>query len=173
MDSKIHEHRLTALLILVYQYEFFKKKWELDVCEDIFNFYLKNLKAVNNWDLVDLSTPKIVWDFLLKRDRKILYKLVKSKILWERRVAILATFPFLKNWKFHDLLKISELLLDDEQDLIHKAVWWMLREAWKINQKPIEDFLIKFYDKIPRTTLRYAIERFEESKRKKFLKWEF
>lgn len=173
LDSEIHEERLTALLILTYSYEFSKKQKNSKSCEEIFHFYLKNLKAVNNWDLVDLSAPKIVWNFLQDKDKKILYTLAESKVLWERRVAILSTFVFLKKWDFKDLFALSEILLSDKEDLIHKSVGWMLREAWKMESKPVENFLKKFYKKIPRTTLRYAIEKFEELKRKKFLAWKF
>ncbi|MBS3051808.1 MAG: DNA alkylation repair protein [Candidatus Aenigmarchaeota archaeon] len=159
--SKIHEHRLTSLLILVEKY----KKSDETTKKKIFGFYLKNTKNVNNWDLVDLSAPNIIGNHLLKKDRSVLYKLAKSSNLWEKRIAIISTFEFIKNDEFEDTLKISELLLNDKHDLIHKAVGWMLREIGKRNQYIEEQFLKKHYKKIPRTTLRYAIERFDENKR--------
>jgi len=176
LDSKIHEHRLTAVLILTYQFPKADKKLQ----KKIYNFYLKNAKQINNWDLVDLSAPNIVGEYLQslvchseserRISRKILYKLVKSKNLWERRISILATFTFLRNGDFTDTLKIAEILLKDEHDLIHKAVGWMLREVGKRDQSVEEKFLKKHYQKMPRTMLRYAIERFEEGLRQKYLK---
>ncbi|MFH1682998.1 MAG: DNA alkylation repair protein [Candidatus Woesearchaeota archaeon] len=165
LSSKIHEYRLTALFILVDQY----KKADPKKKKVIFDFYLKNTKNINNWDLVDLSAPNIVGEYLLENDRKILYKLAKSDLLWERRIAVLATFYFIKNNQFEDSLKIAEILLQDKHDLIHKAVGWMLREIGKRNQAVEERFLKKYYHLMPRTMLRYAIERFEEKKRKAYL----
>lgn len=164
LASPIHEHRLTASLILVEQYQNSVDK------RRIYNFYIKNAKGINNWDLVDLTAPKIAGDYLLKRDKSILYKLVKSKNLWERRIAILATFEFIKNNRFNDSLKMAEILLKDEHDLIHKAVGWMLREIGKRDQAVEEKFLKKHYLKMPRTMLRYAIERFSDAKRKYYMK---
>ncbi len=163
--SKIHEYRLTSLLILVEKY----KKSDEITKKKIFDFYLKNTKNVNNWDLVDLSASNIVGNHLLKKDKSVLYKLAKSSSLWERRIAIISTFEFIKNNEFEDALKISELLLDDKHDLIHKAVGWMLREIGKRNQYIEEQFLKNHYNRIPRTTLRYAIERFDENKRNFYL----
>ena len=165
LNSKIHEERLVALLILVEQY----KKVDEANKNKIFDFYLKNTKRINNWDLVDLSAPKIVGRHLLDKDRSILYKFARSANLWERRIAILATFWFINKLQFSDALKIGEILIKDKDDLIHKAVGWMLREIGKRNQKVEEDFLKKFYKIMPRTMLRYAIERFSEDKRKFFL----
>ena len=165
LNSKIHEERLVALLILVEQY----KKVDEANKNKIFDFYLKNTKRINNWDLVDLSAPKIVGRHLLDKDRSILYKFARSANLWERRIAILATFWFINKLQFSDALKIGEILIKDKHDLIHKAVGWMLREIGKRNQKVEEDFLKKFYKIMPRTMLRYAIERFSEDKRKFFL----
>ncbi|MDD3032539.1 MAG: DNA alkylation repair protein [Candidatus Pacebacteria bacterium] len=162
LDSGIHECRLTALLILV---ENFKK----EESEKIIKFYLKNLKNINNWDLVDLSCPNILGKYLLKRDRKILYELSCSDNLWEKRIAIVSTYYFIKNNDFEDTIKISKTLLKEEHDLIHKAVGWMLREVGKRDEKLLIAFLEKEYYNIPRTALRYAIERLEESKRKYFL----
>lgn len=168
LKSKIHEHRLVAVLILV---DKFKKSNESNK-ENIFNFYLKNTGHINNWDLVDLSSDKIIGGFLLNKDKKILYKLVHSKNIWERRISIISTFQFIKNNEFEDTLTISELLLNDKHDLIHKAVGWMLREVGKRDEKVLKDFLKSHYHDLPRTTLRYAIERFEEEERKKWLKRE-
>lgn len=165
VSSKVHEERLIAILILVHKYE----EGGENIKKEIFDFYLQNTKNINNWDLVDLSAPKIVGNYLLNKSRKILYKLVKSKSLWERRIAIVSTFAFIRNNEFEDTLKISELLLSDNHDLIHKAVGWMLREVGKRDEELLKKFLDKNYKKIPRTTLRYAIERFEESERKKYL----
>jgi 3-methyladenine DNA glycosylase AlkD len=164
LNSKIHEHRLTALFILVDLYKKAKNK------KEIFDFYLQNTKGINNWDLVDLSAPQIVGDYLLDKPRKVLYKLAKSKHLWEKRIAILATHAFIKKGEFEDTLKIAEILLKDKHDLIHKAVGWMLREVGKRSQKTEEKFLNKFYKEMPRTMLRYAIERFSEEKRKYYMK---
>ena len=166
LNSKIHEYRLTALLLLIEKY---KKAGEKEK-KKIFNFYLSNTKKINNWDLVDLSAYKIIGDYLLNKPRDILYKLAKSKNLWERRIAIIAAFTFIKNNDFKDCLKISKILLNDEHDLIHKAVGWMLREVGKRDQKVEEKFLNKYYKKMPRVMLRYSIEKFSVKKRKKYLK---
>ena len=165
LSGKIHEFRLTALLILVLKYS----KADDSEKEIIYNFYLKNTKSVNNWDLVDLTAPKIVGDYLLNRDRSILFELVKSDSLWERRIAVLATFCFIKNNDFNDAFSISKMLIQDQHDLIHKAVGWMLREIGKRDQEALEDFLIKYHKQMPRTMLRYSIEKFEEEKRKYYL----
>ena len=166
LNSKIHEYRIAVLRILIEKYQ---KADEKDK-KKIFNFYLKNTKHINNWDLVDISAPNIVGDYLLSKDKKILYKLAKSKNLWERRISIISTFRFIRENQFKDTLKISEILLNDEHDLIHKAVGWMLREIGKRDQKAEEKFLKKYYKTMPRTMLRYAIEKFEENKRKFYLK---
>ena len=168
LKSEIHEHRSCALRILDKKYKIADEKEK----ENIFNFYLENIKYVNNWDLVDLSAPNIVGDFLFKRDKKILYKLVRSENLWERRIAIISTFDFIKKEEFEDVLAISELLLQDTHNLIHKAVGWMLREIGKRDLKVEENFLRQHYKDIPRTMLRYAIEKFPEKERKRYLKGE-
>jgi 3-methyladenine DNA glycosylase AlkD len=165
LESEIHEKRMTALLILVEKFE----KSENEEKRKIFDFYLGHTNYINNWDLVDLSAPKICGAFLQNQNRKILYTLAVSQSLWERRIAIISCFAFIKKNDFKDALKISEMLLQDEQDLIQKAVGWMLREIGKRNPKTEEEFLKKHYKRMPRTMLRYAIERFPEKKRKAFL----
>jgi len=165
LKSKIHEHRLVALLILVKK---FKKGGE-KLRAEIFKAYLKNTRYINNWDLVDLSAPNIVGRHLLDKSRQILYKLVRSKSLWGRRIAVLATFSFIRENDFRDSLRLSEILLKDEHDLIHKATGWMLREIGKRDQAVLERFLRKYYQVMPRTMLRYAIEKFDEKKRKFYL----
>jgi 3-methyladenine DNA glycosylase AlkD len=165
LHSKIHEERLVALYILVHKFENGNDKDKKEVVE----FYLKNLKWVNNWDLVDTSCYKILGNYLLKRDKKILYSLANSNNLWEKRIAIISTYYFIKNNDFTDTLKISKILLKDEHDLIHKAVGWMRREVGKRDLKTQEDFMNKNHKKMSRTTLRYAIEKFSPNKRKYYL----
>jgi len=165
LKSEIHEHRFTALLILVSKYG----KADSTNKEEIFNFYLKNSCYINNWDLVDLSAPKIVGDYLAHKERSTLFKLAKSSSLWERRIAVLATAAFIRNNDFEDALAIVKLLLFDENDLIHKAVGWMLREIGKRDQELLEKFLDKYKSRMPRTMLRYSIEKFREEKRKYYL----
>ncbi|MBL7058842.1 DNA alkylation repair protein [Candidatus Pacearchaeota archaeon] len=166
LKSKIHEHRLVALIILVEKY----KKAGDEEKGNIFNLYLKNTKFINNWDLIDLTAPNIVGEFLLDKKRIILYNLAESKSLWEKRISVLATFTFIRNNEFKDCLRICEILLKDDHDLIHKACGWMLREIGKRDLAVEEKFLKKHYKNMPRTMLRYAIERFEENKRQKYLK---
>ncbi|NMB57201.1 DNA alkylation repair protein [Candidatus Beckwithbacteria bacterium] len=165
LDSKIHEYRLIGLLILTYQYPKADEKQK----EAIFNFYLQNTRNINNWDLVDLSTYKIVGQHLKDKDKKILYKLAKSPDLWKKRIAMISCYTFIKNKDFQDALEIAEILLFDKHDLIHKAVGWMLREIGKLDQKVEENFLQKFYQTMPRTCLRYAIEKFDRQKRDFYL----
>jgi 3-methyladenine DNA glycosylase AlkD len=166
LNSPVHEQRLTGLLILVLQFE----KVDEKLRKFIYNFYLKNAKRINNWDLVDLTAPRIVGGYLLNKNRKILYKLAKSKNLWERRISVLATFMFIREKDFMDAIKIAEILLNDPHDLIHKAVGWMLREIGKRDLRAEEKFLQKHYRTMPRTMLRYAIEKFSEKKRRGYLK---
>jgi 3-methyladenine DNA glycosylase AlkD len=165
LSSKIHEHRLTALFILVHKY----KKADNKEKKKIVDFYLKNTKNINNWDLVDLSAPNILGDYLLENKGDILYKLAKSKHLWEKRISVLATFAFIRENDFKDALKIAEILLKDKHDLIHKAVGWMLREVGKRDLKKEKGFLETHYKGMPRTMLRYAIEKFSDKERKHFL----
>lgn len=167
LKSKIHEHRLVALFILIDIYKRADKKEK----KTIFNLYLKNYKWINNWDLVDLSAPNIVGDYLLDKDRSILYQLARSDNLWKKRISVLATFKFIVNNESKDTLKIAEILLKDKHDLIHKGVGWMLREVGKrISQQEEEIFLKKHYKNMPRTMLRYAIEKFDEKKRRFYMK---
>jgi len=163
--SKFHECRLTSLLILTYQFPLLKEKEK----KSIYNFYIKNINYVNNWDLVDLSAPNIVGAYLTTRSPRSLYNLVKSKNIWHRRIAIISTFYFIKNNKFDDALKICKLLLKDDHDLIHKATGWMLREIGKRNLSLLIKFLDDNYSKMPRTMLRYAIEKLPENRRKHYL----
>lgn len=168
LNNKTHEHRLTALLILVKR--FTNAKQDTKTRKELFTFYIDNKHAVNNWDLVDLSAPHIVGNYLRDKDRKILYKLAKSSDLWDRRIAIVSTLTFIRDKDFFDTLQIAELLLDDKHDLIHKASGWMLREAGKRDQQVLEEFLLKHYKSMPRTMLRYAIERLNETKKRFFMK---
>ena len=167
INHRIHEVRLTGYLILTYQYE----KSDNEKRKDIFDFYLNNLSGCNNWDLVDLSCYKIVGEYVLrnKEKRKILYKLSKSKNLWEQRISIVSTYPMIKRKEFEDTLNISKLLLSHKHDLIHKAVGWMLREVGKQDMNVLRKFLNENINTIPRTTLRYSIERMNESERKGYL----
>jgi 3-methyladenine DNA glycosylase AlkD len=168
LSSKIHEERLLSLLILVEQFQ----KADKIQKGKIFKFYLDNAKNINNWDLVDLSADKIFGNYLFENKDliSILTKLAKSENLWERRISIISTFHFIKQNQFEQTLKISHLLLNDKHDLIHKAVGWMLREIGKRNLQTEECFLRSHYKKMPRTMLRYAIEKFSEEKRQAYLK---
>lgn len=165
LSNRIHEYRLIALLILIGRYR------SADETEkrNIFNLYLKNTQYINNWDLVDLSAPNIIGDYLLKRDRSILYRLAQSENLWERRIAVISTFAFIKADQFDDTFLVAELLLHDRHDLIHKAAGWMLREIGKRDQQKEEIFLRKYAAVMPRTMLRYAVERFDSKKRLSYL----
>ncbi len=165
LNSPVHECRLAALIILTEQYRLAGASQQYK----IYRFYLKNSRHVNNWDLVDLSAPKIVGRYLLNKDKSALYKLAASPNLWQRRIAIVSTLEFIKHQRFRHALKISKILLTDRQDLIHKAVGWMLREVGKRNQPLLEKFLKQHLQQLPRTTLRYAIEKFPEQKRKYYL----
>ena len=165
LKSNIHEFRLTSLLILVLKF----KKEDFDGKRKIVDFYLSYMENMNNWDLVDSSAPYILGDFLFDKDKSILYALARSDNLWERRIAILSTFAFIKNNKFEDALNIAEILLFDKHDLIHKAVGWMLREIGKRDERTEEEFLEKHYRKMPRTMLRYSIEKFDNDKKKFYL----
>lgn len=169
LESKIHEHRFTALEILDMQ---FARASHDSSRHDIVKFYLKNLHRVNNWDLVDTSAPYILGAWLVDKNakhRKVLYKLVRSKNIWERRVAIVSTWMLIRNGQYTDTLAIAEILLRDSHDLIHKATGWMLREVGKRDEATLIKFLDKHASEMPRTALRYAIEKFPTSVRRKFL----
>lgn len=165
LASRFHEERLFALLLLVDKFKRGTNKEQTWV----YRHYLANTQYINNWDLVDSSADKIVGAYLEQRNRKPLYKLAKSKSLWQRRIAIMATFHFIRQDDFKVTLALCELLIDDDQDLIHKATGWMLRETGKHNIEVEMDFLDRFYLVMPRTMLRYAIERFPEADRRAYM----
>lgn len=168
--SKFHEFRLVALLILVAKYE---ATQDNKIKTQIFNFYLKNTKHINNWDLVDLSAARILGEYLFlnQKKRAILFRLAKSKNLWERRMAIVATYAFIQKGRAEETLELSKKLLKDKHDLIHKAVGWMLREVGKrVDRKKLLNFLEVEIKSMPRTALRYAIEHLSPSVRKYYLK---
>lgn len=169
LKNPVHELRLIALTILVEKYQKSKNDQER---KKIYNFYLKNKATINNWDLVDLSVYKIVGDYLLRHleERRILYKLIKSKIIWDRRIAMVSTMAFIRNNESKDVINLAESLLNDQEDLMHKASGWMLRELGKRNKIILKEFLNKNISKMPRTMLRYAIEKFPEKERQKYLK---
>jgi len=165
LQSQIHECRLAALLILSENF----KKAVAENQTNIYSVYLTNTRRVNNWDLVDLSAHHIVGECLQERKKDMLYALARSDNLWERRISIIATYSFIKKGKFDETLKIAEMLLNDQHDLIQKAVGWMLREVGKRDQQAEERFLRKHYKTIPRTALRYAIEKFDKKKKKFYM----
>lgn len=168
LNSKIHEERLISLLMLITK---FNSNPENE--KKCFGFYLSNLKNINNWDLVDLSAPKIIGTFLVNKprnERELLYQLASSESMWERRISIVSTLSFIKNNNFKDTIGISKILLGDKEDLIHKAVGWMLREVGKRDYNLELEFIKENYNQIPRTTLRYAIEKFQVNTRQKVLK---
>ncbi len=163
LHSKVHEERLVALLLYVERFKEEKNR------KTIYGLYLKNIRWVNNWDLVDLSADKIVGTYVFSGDKKILFALARSRNVWERRIAMIATFHFIKQGVFDDALKIAEILVYDRHDLIQKAVGWMLREIGKRSIPTEERFLKKYHKTMPRTMLRYAIERFPEKRRKEYI----
>lgn len=169
IQSKYHDYRMFGLQCLVSKYQKSKTAKER---KEIYDIYIDNTKYINNWDLVDVTCYKVVGEYLKDKDRKILYTFAKSKDLWKQRISIISTYSFIRTNDFKDTLAISKILLNHEHDLIHKAVGWMLREVGKRNQDIEEEFLKKYYMNMPRTMLRYAIERFEEDKRQKYLKGE-
>lgn len=166
LKSEFHEERLLALLLLVDMFKKANNKGK----QAIYTLYLENTRFINNWDLVDSSAEHIVGAYLRGGDKRPIYELAVSDMLWERRISIMSTFHFIKHNEFADTLKIAEILLLDKEDLIHKAVGWMLREIGKRNIETEEKFLKKHCRKMPRTMLRYAIEKFPEPKRRKYLK---
>lgn len=179
LKNPIHEYRTTALGIMKAQWRKALRLRSGQAGEagrkKLYNFYVKNRKHVNNWDLVDISAPTIVGGWMLEhpKERKLLYTFAQSKNLWERRIAILTTLTFIKQKDFTDALAVAELLLKDKEDLIHKAVGWMLREVGKMDEAALIAFLKKHYSSIPRTALRYSIEKFPPSKRQQYLKGAF
>ena len=166
LQSPVHEKRLLALIILVNAYQ----RGDDAEREEIYALYLAQLDRVNNWDLVDSSAPYIVGPHLLNRSRKILFRLARSKNLWHRRVAMLAMFYFIRQNDFADALRLAELLRDDEHDLMHKAVGWMLREIGKRDVAVLRKFLQQHAALMPRTMLRYAIEKLSEHERQRYLR---
>jgi len=166
LHSQVHEERLLALLLLVRLFA----TGDEAIRTMIYGKYLANTEFVNNWDLVDSSAEHIVGAYLMNRDKAVLYRLAGSENLWERRISIMSTFHFVKRHEFSETLKISKMLLFDRQDLIHKATGWMLREIGKRHLQTEESFLKAHYQDMPRTMLRYAIEKFPEQKRQHYLK---
>ncbi|MHB1347130.1 MAG: DNA alkylation repair protein [Candidatus Humimicrobiaceae bacterium] len=168
--SDIHEERIIAIILLKEKY----KKGDEKIKKKIFDIYISNTGHINNWDIVDISAEYIVGDYLENKEKDILFDFSRSALIWERRISIMSTFGYIKKGKPELTLKLAEILLDDKQDLIHKAVGWMLREIGKrCSQKILEEFLKKHYERIPRTALRYAIEKFPEPLRRKYLKGDF
>ena len=171
LTSAFHEIRFVALEILVMQYEAAAKLKDVAVQKKICGFYLGHTARVNNWDLVDTSAPYILGDYLLTRpkERRVLYHLVKSENMWERRIAVVATQKLIAAGQYEDTIKLAKILLPDTHDLIHKATGWMLREVGKKSVPTLEQFLKTNATKMPRTMLRYAIEKFPPQKRAAYL----
>ena len=167
LDSPWHEARLCALLILVYRFQ--DRKVMPEEREAIFRFYLKNMRRCNNWDLVDLSAPGIVGEYLKDKPRDVLYRLADSDLLWDQRIAVVSTYTLIKNDDFIDIIALSEHFLHTRHDLMRKAVGWMLREMGKRDKDLLVQFLEKHCKLMPRTMLRYAIEKFPEEERKQFM----
>jgi 3-methyladenine DNA glycosylase AlkD len=165
LRSKIHEQRLLALIMLIDHFQ----RADADGQQAIYDYYLDHTRYINNWDLVDVSAEKIVGAYLSQRNRQRLYELARSDNLWERRIAIMSSFHFIKQGDVDDTLKLAALLLNDDADLIHKAVGWMLREVGKRNGTAQAQFLQQHYHDMPRTMLRYAIEKLPPATRKKYL----
>ncbi|QQV75341.1 hypothetical protein H6P87_00894 [Rickettsia tillamookensis] len=163
ITSEFNEERFLALAILIMQYQKAQDK------EFFYNFYLNNIKYVNNWNLVDASAHHVVGAYLLDKEKDYLFTLTKSEILWERRIAMVATWYFIKNNQLDTTFEIAKLLLNDKHDLMHKAIGWMLREAGKKDEKQLIDFLDRYISQMPRTAVRYAIEKFPEEVRKNIL----
>ncbi|MEA5405063.1 DNA alkylation repair protein [Arcicella sp. DC2W] len=166
LADKIHEFRFTGLMILVEQFQKANEEKRTEIVE----FYLKNLPQINNWDLVDCSCYKILGEFLLDKDRQVLYQLAESKHLWSERIAVVSTMAFIRKSQFLDCFRLSEFFLTHPHDLMHKACGWMLREIGKRDELALEEFLEENLTKMPRTMLRYAIEKMEDKKRLSYLK---
>lgn len=170
LHSKFHEKRLFALLILVNQYKS-KRFSDENKKEEIYNFYLENKQHINNWDLIDVTAPHIIGVHLReKKNRDILYTLANSSSLWDRRLSIISTFALINNKQYEDTLKLAKILLNDKEDLIHKAVGWAIRNVGNKNENLMCEFLTTHYKNMPRTMLRYAIEKLPEELRQKYLK---
>ncbi len=167
IQSKYHEERFLGLIIIVNKYAKTKDKKNRN---QLYKIYVSSFKYINNWNLVDVTCPHVTGKHLIDKDRTILYKWAKSEDLWTKRIAMVSTFSFIRKNDLEDTFKIAEILLQDKHDLIHKAVGWMLREAGKRDIKKEEAFLKKHYKTMPRTMLRYSIEKFPETKRQKYLK---
>lgn len=170
LASPVHEYRMTALLILTYYYARYKDDTSRKVCVD---FYLSQVDAINNWDLVDLSCYKILGHWLYDKDKQLLYDWARTDHLWRQRIAMISCMHFVKQGEFKDALAIADILQHHPHDLMHKAVGWILREVGKKDEQVLTDYLLPRYKQMPRTMLRYAIERFEEPKRKAFLLGEY
>lgn len=170
VKSPIHEERLLGFIICVLKISEARKKKDEDTEKEIVDFVLNHRIFLNNWDIIDVTVPKILGPYFLKRNRKVLYRLIKSKSLWDRRIALMTTFEFIRNADFEDTLKFCEIVLDDKEDLIHKASGWMLREVGKRKKAKLIPFLNKYHAKMPRTMLRYAIEKLPAPEREKYLK---
>lgn len=168
LSSEYHECRLCALLILVERFK--KAKKQEDEREEIVNFYLSHTKSINNWDLVDLSAKDIVGEYLVDKERSVLYKLADSLLLWDQRIAILSTFAFIRRGDLDDIFALSEKLLNHKHDLMHKAIGWMLREAGKKDKDRLCIFLDRYHKEMPRTMLRYSIEKFTADERAHYMK---
>lgn len=166
IDDQIHELRLAGLLVLVAQFA----KASSSRQQEIVEFYLKNVQQINNWDLVDSSCYKILGKFLLDKDRQILYDLAASGHLWSERIAVVSTLAFIKNGQFSDIFQLAERFISHPHDLMHKACGWMLREVGKKDELALDEFLNEHYAKMPRTMLRYAIEKMDENKRLGYLR---
>jgi 3-methyladenine DNA glycosylase AlkD len=165
LKSPIHEFRMSGLLILVGQFN----KAKSEKRREIYEFYLYNIEKINNWDLVDCSCRDIVGAYLFDKDRSKLYELAATDHLWSQRIAVVSTWYFIRKKQFTDIFRLAEMLLTHKHDLMHKAVGWMLREAWKKDDLAVEEFLDEFAKQMPRTMLRYTIEKMDEPKRKYYL----
>jgi 3-methyladenine DNA glycosylase AlkD len=169
LEANIHEYRFVALAMLLQKY---KKAKDIKDKSLYYDFYMEHTKYINNWDLVDLTAPRLSGDYILKfdlKEKEKLYAFANSENLWQRRIAVLSTFAFIREGELDDVFKLSEILLTDKRDLMHKAVGWMLREAGKKDNLRLKKFLNKYASKMPRTMLRYSIEKFAEEERKIYL----
>jgi 3-methyladenine DNA glycosylase AlkD len=167
LSSPYHEIRLTALFMMNTR---FLKSADQAEAKKWVDFYLSHIHCINNWDLVDSSAPIVLGTWLQNRNRRILYQFARSKNLWKNRIAMLTTLAFIRNNELNDLLKLAEIFISHPHDLIHKASGWMLREGWKRDPKTVEAFLTKFASQMPRTMLRYSIEKMSPAKKKYFMK---